>query len=123
MSGRSEDEPETPWEGLVDPSLPYEEDVVAQLFVSHFTGGAPRGEVAAALGYSREWVRQIEKEAMEAFRKEFETHGWSFADALLVLASQDPECEGETYLVAEAPGPGDGPTRTETAAYLALREG
>lgn len=44
---------------LVSPTLPFERDIAARLFVEHFDAGAPVEAIAEALGITRGRVRQI----------------------------------------------------------------
>jgi hypothetical protein len=54
---------------LVHPTLPFEFDTAAQLFVDEHPHGATLDEVGEALGLNRERVRQIEHAALAKIRK------------------------------------------------------
>lgn len=57
------------FDARVHPTLPFELDVAAQRFVEDHPNGATLEEIGAALGLTRERVRQIEEIALAKIRK------------------------------------------------------
>ena len=59
----------TPDEVVHLDALPFAEDVACQRFVDAHPGGATLEEIARVVGFTRERVRQLEEQALSAFRR------------------------------------------------------
>ena len=73
---------------VVHPSSRYAIDVAAQLFVAAFPDGAAHTDIGAALGCSRERVRQIERGALRSLFKRLPLAGVRAEDVVAHLASK-----------------------------------
>jgi hypothetical protein len=72
--------------GTIDPHMPFEWDAAAQAFVEEHPDGADVEQIGCALGYSRENIRLIQRDALAALARGLARHGIGAADFAAMLA-------------------------------------
>lgn len=72
-------------DGPILSDAPYEEDFVAQVFVTMYPNGATLESVGAVFGVTRERIRQIEAKAIRKLKHTCDAEGINFLDFVASL--------------------------------------